>query len=361
MTSPYFTYQLPPEKIAQRPAGHAGARSDARLLHALRQSTGEVTVRDRKFSELPDILRDDDVVVLNNTKVLPYRFFGKNLRTGGEIEVLLLVQPQGGELAWEAVGKPLRKVHSDDVLQLSPHIRATVLGRTEDERRLKLELSVHESDATLQSLLVSEGTMPIPPYIRRGHSDEADKELYQTVYAEIPGSVAAPTAGLHFTETVFAALAERGIRVYFLTLHVGLASFTTLPEGASDTAQVPSEYFVVPEEVSSALRTQLDRGGRVIAVGTTTVRALESWAREVKQGNDCSALTETSLFITPGFQFQVVSAFITNFHQPQTTHLMMVSAYLGVSGIEAAYRHGLAHDYRFLSYGDAMFLERERQ
>ncbi len=351
MTVDFFSYELPKDRIATRPTAHSGSRSDAKLLHARRNADGKVVISDKVFRDLPDILKPGDLLVLNDTKVIPSRFFVKNLRTGGDVEVLLLA---GGEGSSErrALGKPLRKLQDGDVLEFSKGISAKVLGREDDGRVLVLEFLL--CGEKLEKGLSEIGIMPIPPYIRDGRADEEDKEFYQTVFAKHAGSIAAPTAGLHFTKDIFSLLVERGIDISYVTLHVGRASFQPVT-GDVNNYQMPVERFSIPRITQERIKKQKEARKRVIAVGTTVTRTLESWA---KAGfSETEDFSQTELFIKPGFNFKVVDSLITNFHQPQTTHLLLVSALFGTEEVANLYQHALAGDYRFLSYGDSMYLE----
>lgn len=356
-SSAFFSYTLPPERIAQYHAGTQGQRSSSKLLHARRSGDGSLQIADLQFSQILELLRPDDLLVLNNTKVLPLRFFGHNSRNGVALEMLLLRQLDANEQIWSAVGKPLKKVQSGDLLELSPGLQAIAGERLDEGRTISLRIIAKDPAIDIAELLVAQGSMPIPPYIRQGRAEEIDKSLYQTVYADLPGSIAAPTAGLHFTEALLAEIRRAGVGVVFVTLHVGLASFTRVESSSLDSMVVPTEYFSIEPNVAERILQQKSIGKRVIAVGTTTTRALESWMRFRKEGKDCSELTPTNLFLTPGAKFHAVDVLVTNFHQPETTHLLMVSAFIGGNQTEQIYHHALAGEYRFLSYGDAMLLE----
>ena len=351
-----LNYVLPPEKIAQRPVSAAGERHDSRLLHALAGPHGALRITDRVFCELPALLAEGDLLLLNDSKVLHCRFFARNERTEREIELLLLRKTGGSETrpVFEALAKPLRRIKDGDMLVLSKRLRAK--ART-CEGTVELELLAAE-DTAIAQIIEEDGLAPIPPYIRRGRSDELDKKLYQTVFAETPGSVAAPTAGLHFTPDVLAGLRARGVNVSFVTLHVGPASF--LPVRTPDLAahKMPSESFIIPAETHEAIKKTKKAGGRIVAVGTTVVRALEGAFLQYPFGEPARALEgETSLLISPRFCFNIVDVLITNFHQPESTHLLLVAAFIGMENAEAIYEHALNGGYRFLSYGDSMLLE----
>ncbi len=364
MSSP-ITYNLPEERIAQRPIGCGFARAQSKLLHAQLDNFGNLKIYDRVFSDLENLLCPNDLLVLNDSRVLPSRFFIERSGSGGKVEILLVREidknSSAAGVVWEALARPMRKLKSGEVLLLSEHLQAEVKGRTEDNQRLILEISTKGTKRSFSEVLFEEGGMPIPPYIRAGHSDNLDRDSYQTVYAQKPGSVAAPTAGLHFTRDLLDRLQAKGIKSAFITLHVGPASF--LPVKAQEVTEHPMlvENYEIPESAQSAVRETREKGGRIVAVGTTTVRALESVVLEdpsfFKKSKQESCIRKTRLLIHPGFNFQIVDAMITNFHQSASTHLLLVAAFIGEAATRTIYQHALAHEYRFLSYGDAMFLE----
>jgi len=351
----FFSYTLPPGRIAQQPIGRGEERASARLLYA-KKSNGSLSIDDRTVRSLPEILRRGDLVVVNNSKVIPARFFFEH--AGSEMEVLLLNSAAAG-VPVQALARPMRKARAGDELRLSENLRAFVLGRSEEGDRLELELKSVREGESVQELITRDGTMPIPGYIRGGRAVPADRESYQTLFASSEGSVAAPTAGLHFTPALCAELSKRGIELAEITLHVGPASFQPVRDPSQP--EVSQEFYSVSRSVREKMAAARSRGGRIIAVGTTTMRALESFALipdrdSVKDDQLCA----TGLFIKPGFQFRAADLLMTNFHQPETTHLLLVAAYIGEAETEKIYRHALAGEYRFLSYGDAMLLERER-
>jgi len=338
-----FSFELPKERIASWPAGKTGARSAAKLLHCI---TATREVFDRTVEALPEILKSGDVLVLNQTKVIPARF--RFTLHGKAVELFLLKQLSTEAMpVWEALGNPLHVLAQQQSLKISSSIEADVLRRTSDNT-LEVELR-SLSEHSVAELIEREGQTPIPPYIRGGESTELDRMLYQTVFAKESGSIAAPTAGLHFTEALLSRLKEKGVEPCFLTLHVGRHSI----QNPSKVSEVGKEYFSISKKVwSKCLRTR-ETGSRVVAVGTTSVRALESRARGL---NNC----ETELVIAPGFQFQVVDLLFTNTHQPGSTHLALVEAFCGKDALKKSYLHALANDYRFLSYGDAMLFEKSK-
>lgn len=348
MSQVSFTYNLPPERIAQRPV----ERGKSRLLVARRES-GELY--DSLVSSLSDFLRAGDLLILNNSKVIPCRFF---VSLGKRTAELFLVFSRGGGV-YEALANPMAGFKPGAEVSLSPKLSAKVLGRTGDGKRLLLEVaSSPGGDTPLEVLIEEDALMPIPPYIREGKGDELDRGTYQTIYAREAGSIAAPTAGFHFTEALLGELREKGINSAFLTLHVGTASFLAAEKQDPALQKTEREEFYVPDITLSHIEATKKACGRIVAVGTTTVRALESLSHPelgVTQVTPRGYLS-TSLFIRPPFQFRTVDCLLTNFHQPASTHLYLVEAFAGRSLIENAYTHALGSGYRFLSYGDAMLL-----
>lgn len=332
-----FHYELPAELIAQQPP----ARRDAARLLFLDGASG--ATRDRRFPDLPDLLRPGDLLVLNRTRVIPARLFAAR-PTGGRVEVLIeRLLGADTALAWCRSSKPLR---AGATLDLPGGGHAVVAGRRETLFELRF-------DVPLTPLLEAHGHVPLPPYIRRPDA-AADRERYQTVYGDEPGAVAAPTAGLHFDRPMLDRLAAAGIAQATVTLHVGAGTFEPLREEEVARNRLHSERFVVDEAACAAVAAARERGGRVVAVGTTSVRALETAAGA--DGRLRAGEGETELFITPGYRFRAVDALITNFHLPESSLLMLVCAFAGTEHVLAAYRHAVAERYRFFSYGDAMFV-----
>jgi len=364
-----FDYYLPPELIAQQPLAD---RAAARLLHLDR---GKGTLEDLTFREFPDLLRPDDLLVFNNTKVLPARLFGH--RSGaraqpvsaqnpaardflrGRVEVLLTKQLSTEPLEWEALVHPGRKIGVGERIYFgaeaskdSHELAAEITWRgTFGERHLRFD-ATEDFFGTLQRI----GHVPLPPYIDRPDTP-GDREQYQTVYAKPPGSVAAPTAGLHFTQQILDRIHQRGIETAEITLHVGLGTFQPVREQVVEEHKLHSEWYEISEDAADRIRRAHDAGRRVVAVGTTTVRTLEFAARKNKNGGITPQTGEADIFIYPGFQFRVVGAVLTNFHLPKSTLLMLVSAFAGRERILRAYEHAVRERYRFYSYGDCMFLE----
>jgi len=335
-----FDYDLPQELIAQVPAGERGG---SRLLH-LDGKTGALA--DRKFRDIVDLAAPGDVVVMNDTRVIKARLLGRK-KTGGRVEVMVERVLGGGEvLAQIGANHPTR---AGAVLVLADAVEATVLGRDQEFFRLRFQDC---EDA--HALLERHGNIPLPMYITRAAGDE-DAERYQTVYARSRGAVAAPTAGLHFNQPLLESLRNRGVSLAYVTLHVGAGTFQ--PVRVQDLAQheMHGEWYDVPQATVDAIEGARKKGGRVLAVGTTTLRALESAAAggEFKSGRG-----ETRLFVLPGYRFRVVERLLTNFHLPKSTLLMLVSAFGGMDNVRRAYRHAIEQRYRFYSYGDAMLIER---
>ncbi|HLW74672.1 MAG TPA: tRNA preQ1(34) S-adenosylmethionine ribosyltransferase-isomerase QueA [Gammaproteobacteria bacterium] len=332
-----FHYDLPPGLIAQHPLPE---RSASRLLY-LDGATGAWT--DRMFRELPSLLREGDLLVFNDTRVVPARLYGRK-QTGGAVEFLVeRILDAHTALVHARASKPWR---SGMRAMFADGVEAEVLGR---EGEL---LKVAFPDTTLPEFLYAHGHVPLPPYIAR--DDEAeDLERYQTVYARVPGAVAAPTAGLHFDAAVLEALERGGVRSAYVTLHVGAGTFQPVREDDIRDHKMHSEYVEVGAEVCSAVAETRRRGGRVVAVGTTAVRSLESAAAS---GALEPMDRDTDIFIYPGYKFRVVDALVTNFHLPESTLLMLVAAFAGRERVLDAYRHAVEQGYRFFSYGDAMFV-----
>lgn len=335
-----FDFALPPELIAQHPAAE---RSGSRLL----DGTGAAPV-DRGFRELPGLLAPGDLLVFNDTQVVKARLFGEK-PTGGKLELLVERVLAGREVV--AHMKVSKKPPVGTTLPMVGGFTATLLGRYPDEDGPLFRFGFSGDPYTLME---QHGHVPLPPYIT--HADTAeDARRYQTVFARNPGAVAAPTAALHFDEAVLAALEARGVERAGVTLHVGAGTFQ--PVKTEDLAQhrMHSEWYEVPQSTQEAIARLRARGGRLVAVGTTTVRTLESWARSGQASGD------TDIFITPGFAFRQVDLLLTNFHLPKSTLMMLVSAFAGYEHVMELYRHAIEARYRFFSYGDAMLLSRRTE
>ncbi len=323
----------------------------------LDRSTGEW--RDGWFRESPELLREGDVLVLNDSRVIPARLLGqKAVNTGktqlGKIEALLTQQVSNWE--WTALVRPGRKVQIGDTLVFKSQDEATsleadVVEHGEFGERLLRFHPVPDFFARLDKI----GHMPLPPYIHRP-DDTGDRQRYQTVYAQQPGSAAAPTAGLHFTPEVLERIRARGVTVCFVTLHVGLGTFQPIRVERVEDICLHEEHYTLPESTALATNTALTEGRRVVAAGTTTVRTLEHCAALANGGPLTAHSGATSIFISPGYEFRIVGGLLTNFHLPQSSLLMLVSAFAGRENVLAAYRHAVVERYRFFSYGDCMFL-----
>jgi S-adenosylmethionine:tRNA ribosyltransferase-isomerase len=341
MTDVFFDYELPPELIAQEPCPE---RARSRLLVVRR---ADASLAGRHFCDLPDLLRPGDLLVLNDTRVLPARLLGRRARTGGKWEGLFLQQRPGG--LWEMLSQTRGRLLAGETIQIEPGpLELTLVSRTEAGHWL-----VRPSNpGSPAELLPVHGHVPLPPYIRKGQATGADRERYQTVYARQPGAVAAPTAGLHFTPALFESLRQRGIHWAFITLHVGLGTFQPL-QGDVTQHTMHREWGEMSADTAQAVAACRQRGCHVVAVGTTTVRVLETAAASGSIRPWCG---ETELFIRPPFEFKAVHALITNFHLPRSTLLLLVGAFAGVDLIDKAYKTAIAERYRFYSYGDAMVI-----
>ncbi len=338
-----FYYDLPAQLIAQYPAKN---RTDSRLLYINRT---QARFEDRQFIDLPGLLHADDVLVFNNTRVIPARLFGHKA-TGGRVEILIeRIISEHSALAHVRASKT-PKAGSEIILDSTDSRHASF---TVEQRRDNLFVLSTDASTRITDIVQQQGHMPLPPYIER--SDEAqDLERYQTVYAQQPGAVAAPTAGLHFDNDMLDRITNKGVISAYVTLHVGAGTFQPVRcEHISDHA-MHAEYLVVPEETVTLCNQARARGGRIIAVGTTAVRSLETAAAD---GELKPYSGETAIFIYPGYPFKSVDALLTNFHLPESTLLMLVCAFAGYETTMRAYRHAVEQAYRFFSYGDAMFIE----
>ena len=337
-----FNYELPNDLIAQHPLAN---RTDSRLLELVPDEDKHVQLVDRQFREILDLLKPGDLLVFNDTKVIPARLHGKK-ETGGIVE-LLIERISGDQQAWVQIrASKVPKIGS--IVQI--HNQA---GETFNVEMIGYDGRFYEVrfPENVFALLERFGELPLPPYIEH-QPDGEDAQRYQTVVAKNPGAVAAPTAGLHFDQLILEQLQNVGVNHVALTLHVGAGTFTPVREEDLSKHKMHYEWFSIPESTLEAIEETKRGGGRIIAVGTTSLRALESQAIRGQSGG------ETNLFITPGFQFKTVDCLLTNFHLPKSTLLMLVSAFAGVDNIRIAYQHAIHQRYRFFSYGDAMFLSR---
>lgn len=353
MNVEWFDYELPEELIAQTPLEN---RTASRLL-ALNKKTGEF--QHHQFEDLIDYVKAGDVLVLNDTRVIPARLFGVKRDTGAKAELLLLKQLGGDR--WEALARPAKRLKVGAVIDFGaneevdggaeqPVLSAVV----EEEGDMGERIVRFQYHGIFNEILDRLGHMPLPPYIKE---QLPDKERYQTVYAKNEGSAAAPTAGLHFTKPFLNKLVEKGIKLAYITLHVGLGTFRPVSVDHVEEHDMHEEYYSVSQEAADTINEARANGGRVIAVGTTSARTLETAAREhMQDGKILSCQGWTRIFIYPGYEFQLVDALLTNFHLPKSTLLMLVSALAGRERILAAYREAVKRKYRFFSFGDAMFI-----
>jgi S-adenosylmethionine:tRNA ribosyltransferase-isomerase len=377
-----FQYDLPPDRIAQEPLAD---RAGSRMLHLNRRNLNRLnndrpgSWQDRRFREFPDLLRSDDLLVLNNTRVFPARLYGH--RSGqraqplsphnpaardflrGRIEVLLTRQVADDPNEWECLVRPGRKIGIGEKLYFegppvspsdaSPELEAEVIARGSfGERRVRFA-PVDDFFARVERI----GHVPLPPYIHREDDRAADRDRYQTIYARARGSVAAPTAGLHFTPGILQQIRARGIEIAEITLHVGLGTFQPIRVEKVEDHKLHREWYEIPVEAARAISLAKAEGRRVVAVGTTTVRTLEYAAKQAGGNRIESGRGEADAFIYPGYRFRIVDALLTNFHLPQSTLLMLVCALGGKEFVMDAYRHAVDAGYRFYSYGDCMFIE----
>ena len=342
MNTADFDFDLPEELIAQTPL----EKRDASRLLVVDKETGAFS--DQHFDQIIDQLQPGDALVMNNTRVLPARLYGIKPETGGHVELLLLKNVQGDD--WEVLAKPAKRLRVGAQISFGDgRLTATVVDELDHGGRIVR----FGYEGIFLEVLESLGEMPLPPYI---HEKLADRERYQTVYAKENGSAAAPTAGLHFTEELLEQIAAKGVELVYLTLHVGLGTFRPVSVDSLDDHEMHSEFYSLSEEAAQILRQVKAKGGRVIAVGTTSIRTLETIGSKF-QGQIQADSGWTNIFIKPGYDWKVVDAFSTNFHLPKSTLVMLVSAFAGRSLTLEAYEHAIAERYRFFSFGDAMFIK----
>ena len=355
-----FDYHLPPERIAQHPA----EPRDASRLLAMRRADGGI--EHRRFRDLPDYLRPGDLMVFNRSRVIPARLHGTETQSGAAVEILLVRRLEPG--VWQALGRPGRRLRVGATVAVAANAANSDSDSdaNSDANRPPVNIAIVAAhDNGLRTVRVSDdraldgvGELPLPPYIK---ATPADPERYQTVYADAPGSVAAPTAGLHFTDRMLDAIRSAGVGIAWVTLHVGLDTFRPVRGEDINQHHIHTEWYELPAETAAAVNATRTRGNRIIAVGTTTVRTLEQAGQDAATAqNPAPTLTpatgNANLFILPGHQFRVVDAMLTNFHLPRSTLLMLVSAFAGREQILAAYQQAIAAEYRFYSFGDAMLL-----
>ncbi|MDD3965923.1 MAG: tRNA preQ1(34) S-adenosylmethionine ribosyltransferase-isomerase QueA [bacterium] len=337
-----FDFELPKERIAQYPSDKRG---EDRLMVVDRSKN---SFSHHRFAELPLFLKSGDCLAFNNTKVFPARLFAFKDKSDSEVEVFLLRELE--EQIWEVLVKPARKVRIGNKLHFNDKIYADVIDNTISGGRV---IRHNCSKSVFMKYVMNSGKSPLPPYIRR-ESEPIDKERYQTVFAKELGAVAAPTAGLHFTEELFETITQKGVKLAPLTLHIGLGTFRSVQVEDLRRHQMDSEYFKIPKKTATTINLTKEHGGRIVAVGTSTVRSLES---SLVSGSDVNPKnTWTDKFIYPPYEFQVVDCLVTNFHQPRSTLIMMVSAFAGHDLIMEAYTEAIKEKYNFYSYGDAMLI-----
>lgn len=335
-----FAYDLPPELIAQTPM----ERRDGSRLMTLDRRTGKTG--HLRFYDLPSLLRPGDCLIMNDSRVLPARLLGQRLPGGGACEVLLLTDR--GENVWECLVRPGRKLRAGARMRFGDgSLTAEVAGEEADGNRLIR----FEYEGIFLEVLERLGKMPLPPYIKE---ELQDQERYQTVYSKVLGSAAAPTAGLHFTRELLKEIEAKGVGLGYVTLHVGLGTFRPVKEEAIEDHPMHSEFCTVPAETAELINRTKAAGGRVICVGTTSCRTLESWAGE--EGHMEPRSGWTNIYIYPGYRFKVMDGLVTNFHLPESTLVMLVSAFAGREAVLAAYAEAVKERYRFFSFGDAMFI-----
>ena len=342
MNTADFDFHLPEELIAQTPL----EKRDASRLLVVDRSSGEFS--DQHFDSIIDQLQPGDALVMNNTRVLPARLYGEKPGTGGHVELLLLKNTEGDQ--WEVLAKPAKRLKVGAQVSFGDgRLTATIVEELEHGGRIVR----FDYQGIFLEVLESLGEMPLPPYI---HEKLTDRERYQTVYAKENGSAAAPTAGLHFTKKLLAQIEAKGVKLVYLTLHVGLGTFRPVSVDNLEEHEMHSEFYTLSEEAAATLREVKANGHRVIAVGTTSIRTLETIGNKFK-GDIQADSGWTNIFIKPGYQWQIVDAFSTNFHLPKSTLVMLVSAFAGRDLTLKAYEHAIAERYRFFSFGDAMFIK----
>ena len=341
MNTADFDFHLPEELIAQTPL----EKRDASKLLIVNRETG--AMQDKHFHSIIDMLKPGDALVMNDTRVLPARLYGQKEETGGHVELLLLKNTAGDE--WEVLAKPAKRLKVGTRVSFGDGRLSAVVTEelTHGGRIVRFEYQ-----GIFLEVLESLGEMPLPPYI---HEKLDDRERYQTVYAKESGSAAAPTAGLHFTKELLAEIQAKGVHLVYLTLHVGLGTFRPVSVDNLDEHEMHSEFYQLSEEAAATLRSVKENGGRVIAVGTTSIRTLETIGSKF-DGQIQADSGWTNIFLKPGYEWKVVDAFSTNFHLPKSTLVMLVSAFAGRELVLDAYHHAIQEHYRFFSFGDAMFI-----
>ncbi len=344
-----FNYNLPENLIAQKPLER---RDECRLMVLDREKN---TITHRKFYDVIEYINPGDCLVLNDSRVIPARIYGKKAVTGAHIETLLIKRIEGDD--WEVMVRPGKRIHEGDVVEYDEKktFKGHILGYHDKENGTR---RIHfEYEGIFMERLEEIGSMPLPPYIQR-LADESDKEMYQTVYSRIDGSVAAPTAGLHFTEDLLNKAAHKGVNIAYVTLHVGIGTFRPVKCETIEEHKMHFEECSISKEVANTINTTIEQGGKIIVVGTTSARTLESMAIETPEGYRIKEGTKsTGIFIYPGYNYKITDALITNFHLPKSTLIMLVSALYSKDKILEAYEEAIREKYRFFSYGDAMLIK----
>ncbi len=335
-----FDYYLPENLIAQTPLEK---RDESRLL-VLDKQTGEI--EHKHFKDIINYLNKDDVLVLNDTKVMPARLYGTKIDTGAVVEILMLKEVKKD--TWEVLTKPAKRIKEGTIIKFSDKLSCECIGIKEEGIRVV----TFKYSGIFYEILDELGEMPLPPYI---HEKLKDKDRYQTVYAKNIGSAAAPTAGLHFTEELMTKIKEKGIKIEFITLHVGLGTFRPVSVDNINDHKMHSEFYMMSQKTAKVLNETKKNGGRIISVGTTSTRTLETIMNLYGEFKECSGWT--NIFIYPGYQFKAIDSLITNFHLPKSTLVMLVSALAGVDNIMKAYKEAIDKEYRFFSFGDSMFIK----
>ena len=339
-----FDYYLPRELIAQRPLV---PRDSSRLLilHRHRKQ-----IEHRKFHHIIEFLKKGDLLVLNNTRVIPARLKGRKDQTGGKVEILLLKNE--GKGIWECLLKPGRRVREGTEIHFP---QTEIIGKVLSRNQGAGAVVKFTPSEKVEEVLTKVGEIPLPPYIKRKEGlTPQDRERYQTVYASKDGAVAAPTAGLHFTSSLLERIRNKGVGIVEVTLHTGWASFKSLPEREVEDNSIPEEYFVIRKDAATVINEVKQRGGKIVTVGTTTTRVLETQANQ--RGKVSPGQGWTNLFIYPGYEFKLTEALLTNFHMPKSSLILLVSAFVGKERLLSAYKEAIRQKYRFLSFGDAMLI-----
>ncbi len=334
-----FDYQLPADFIAQEPLT---IRHNSKLM-VLNKNTGKI--QHKNFYQIVDLFQPEDLLVLNNSKVLPMRLFGQKKNTGGEIEALL-INPISSNV-WRALLKPGKRIHNGTIISFSEELEGIVIDKDNTDSTYLVQMNYI---GIFNDILYKIGKMPTPPYIKKEINDSSS---YQTVYAQEEGSIAAPTAGFHFTKELLASIAKKGVKIIYITLHIGRGTFEMIREDQIEKHKMKPELYTISEKNSQIIEQSLKKGTRIIGVGTSVTRTLES---SVKKDKITTGTYWTDLFIYPGFNFKVVDALITNFHLPRSTPLMLASAFAGKENLLNAYQEAIKNKYRFYSFGDSMFI-----